>query len=87
MAAKSDTSNTGAIGTLLAGWQRTGRHATPPRRDDIAIEADVVRALYGDPSHRRRAHNTGGVRIPDTHGHISRASVDSPSSDPPASVV
>ncbi len=27
-------------------------------RSEVDVEADVVRSLYGDPSSRRRAHNT-----------------------------
>jgi hypothetical protein len=84
MATKTDTPNAGAIGTLFAGWQRTGRHANPPICDDIAIEADVVRALYGDPSHRRLAHNTSGLCVADRHGQVPMTSAaDAPSSEQP----
>ncbi len=75
MTAKTDPHTAGAIGTLFAGWQRAGRHAAPPRCDEVAVEADVMLTLYGDPSHRRRAHNTSG--------HIARASVDVASSESP----
>jgi len=78
MAVNSDTPTAGAIGTLFAGWQRAGRHVAPPRCDEVAVEADVVRTLYGDPSCRQRAHNT--------RRHISRASVNVASSELPLAV-
>jgi hypothetical protein len=46
------------ISLLFAGWQRACEHVAAPTCDEVAVEADVVRALYGDPSCRRRAHGT-----------------------------
>lgn len=77
MAPKTNTPTAGPIGTLFAGWQHVGGHVAPARRDEVAVEADVVRTLYGDPSGRQRSHNT--------RRHIARASVDAESPGLPSS--
>jgi hypothetical protein len=47
-----------AISLLFVGWQRACEHVAALTCDEVAVEAEVVRALYGDPSCRRRAHGT-----------------------------
>jgi hypothetical protein len=48
------------ISLLFVGWQHACEHIAVLAGDEMAVEADVVRALYGDPSCRRRAHATRG---------------------------
>ena len=49
-----------AISMLFFGWHRACEHVAGLTRDEVAVEADVVRALYGDPAGRQRAHATRG---------------------------
>jgi hypothetical protein len=49
-----------AISLLFAGWHRACEHVAALTCDEVAVEAEVVRTLYGDPSCRRRAHSTRG---------------------------
>ena len=46
------------ISLLFAGGQRACEHVAALTCDEMAVEAEVVRALYGDPSCRRRAQGT-----------------------------
>ena len=46
------------ISVLFAGWQRAREHVATLARDEVAVEAQVVRALYGDPVCRRDAYGT-----------------------------
>ena len=48
------------ISLLFVGWQHACEHIAVLTCDEMAVEADVVRTLYGDPSCRRRAHATRG---------------------------
>jgi hypothetical protein len=51
-----------AISVLFAGWQRACEHLATATRNDEAVEAEVVCALYGDPALRHQAYATcGGV--------------------------
>ena len=51
-----------AISLLFAGWQRACEHLATATRNDEAVEAEVVCALYGDPALRHQAYATcGGV--------------------------
>jgi hypothetical protein len=47
-----------AISLLFMGWQRACEYVDVRSRDDVAVEAEVIRALYGDSSGRRRARDT-----------------------------
>jgi len=47
-----------AISLLFMGWQRACEYAAVRSRDEVAVEAEVIRTLYGDSSGRRRAHDT-----------------------------
>jgi hypothetical protein len=47
-----------AISLLFTGWQRACEHAAALTFDEVAVEAEVVRTLYGDPSCRQRVHGT-----------------------------
>ena len=49
-----------AISLLFFGWRRACEHLVALTCDEEGVEADVVRALYGDPSCRQRAHATCG---------------------------
>jgi hypothetical protein len=49
-----------AIGLLFAGWHRACEHVATLTCDEVTVEAEVLRTLYGDPSRRRRAHDTRG---------------------------
>jgi len=51
-----------AISILFFGWQRACEHVAALTCDEIEVEADTVRALYGDPACRQRAHATCGQR-------------------------
>lgn len=55
-----------AISLLFAGWQRACSQVSALTCDEVAVEAEVVRTLYGDPSCRQRAYGTcgGGPRAP-----------------------
>ena len=46
------------ISVLFAGWQRAREQVATLTRDEVAVEAQVVRALYGDPVCRRDAYGT-----------------------------
>jgi len=46
------------ISVLFAGWQRAREQVGMLTRDDVTVEAHVVRALYGDPLCRRDAYGT-----------------------------
>jgi len=46
------------ISVLFAGWQRAREQLATLTRDEVAVEAQVVRALYGDPVCRRDAYGT-----------------------------
>ena len=50
------------ISVLFAGWQRARERVATPTRDEVAVEAHVVRALYGDPVCRRDAYGTSPGR-------------------------
>ena len=55
----SQTVAVGRSADLLFGASaRAARRAGVQLRDDVAVEAEVLAALYGDPSIRRRAHAT-----------------------------
>ncbi len=47
-----------AISVLFGGWQRACEHLATATCDEGEGEADVVLALYGDPSVRHRAYAT-----------------------------
>lgn len=47
-----------AISALFVGWQRACEHVAAFAGDEVAVEAEVTRTLYGDPSRRQRAHGT-----------------------------
>ena len=52
-----------AVKAITAGLRVIGRHRAREQdeaqpRDEIAVEAEVIRVLYGDSSARRRAHDT-----------------------------
>jgi hypothetical protein len=49
-----------AISVLFVGWQRACEQVSALTYDDADVEANVVRALYGDPSRRHRAYATAG---------------------------
>jgi hypothetical protein len=49
-----------AISMLFFGWHRACEHVAGLTYDEVAVEANVVRALYGDPAGRQRAHATRG---------------------------
>ena len=46
------------ISVLFAGWQRAREQVATPTRDEVAVEPQVLRALYGDPVCRRDAYGT-----------------------------
>ncbi|HTQ69088.1 MAG TPA: hypothetical protein VMI13_10395 [Solirubrobacteraceae bacterium] len=46
------------ISVLFAGWQRAREQVGLLTRDEVAVEAHVVRTLYGDPICRRDAYGT-----------------------------
>ncbi len=46
------------ISVLFAGWQRAREQVATLTRDEVAVEAHVVRALYGDPVCRRDTYGT-----------------------------
>jgi len=46
------------ISVLFAGWQRAREQVATLTRDEVQVEAQVVRALYGDPVCRRDAYGT-----------------------------
>ena len=46
------------ISVLFAGWQRAREQVARLTYDEVAVEAQVVRALYGDPVCRRDAYGT-----------------------------
>ncbi len=47
-----------AISLVFAGWQRACEHLAAAMCDGDEVEADVIRALYGDPYLRHRAYDT-----------------------------
>jgi len=47
-----------AISLLFVGWQRACEQVAALTNDDANVEANVVRALYGDPSRRHRLYAT-----------------------------
>jgi hypothetical protein len=49
-----------AISVLFVGWQRACEQVAALTHDEVDVEADVVRTLYGDPSRRHRAYATAG---------------------------
>lgn len=61
-----------AISILFVGWQRACEHVAALTHDELDVEADVVRALYGDPSRRHRAYATAG------HEHAASSRSDGP---------
>ena len=75
-----------AISLLFAGWQRACEHVAALTCDEVAVEAEVVRTLYGDPSCRRRAHDTSGASrgrgidaaMPRTGRRIRRSALEAP---------
>lgn len=46
------------ISVLFVGWQRAREQAATLMSDELAVEAQVVRTLYGDPVCRRDAYGT-----------------------------
>ncbi|HME02384.1 MAG TPA: hypothetical protein VKG38_05065 [Solirubrobacteraceae bacterium] len=46
------------ISVLFAGWQRAREQVFTLTRDEVAVEAHVARALYGDPVCRRDARGS-----------------------------
>ena len=46
------------ISVLFAGWQRAREQVATLTRDEVAVEAQVVRALYGDPVCRSDTYGT-----------------------------
>ncbi|MGO9319523.1 MAG: hypothetical protein ACLQBY_01790 [Solirubrobacteraceae bacterium] len=56
-----------AISVLFVGWQRACEQVAALTHDEVDVEADVVRALYGDPSRRHRAYATAG------HEHAAKS--------------
>ncbi len=46
------------ISVLFAGWQRAREQVATLTRDEVAVEAQVVRTLYGDSACRRDAYGT-----------------------------
>jgi hypothetical protein len=60
-----------AISLLFAGWQHACEHVAALTCDEVAVEAEVVRTLYGDPSCRQRAHDTAGA----SHGRAMDAAI------------
>ena len=50
------------ISVLFAGWERARGQVATLALDDTAVEAHVVRALYGDPLCRRDAYGTSPGR-------------------------
>jgi hypothetical protein len=46
------------ISVLFAGWQRAREQVATLTRDEVAVEAQVARALYGDPVCRSDTHGT-----------------------------
>jgi hypothetical protein len=61
-----------AISLLFVGWQRACEHVAALTCDETEVEADVVRALYGDPAGRQRARATCGQRSRAQLGEIAR---------------
>ena len=39
-----------AISILFGGWERAREHAAALSRDNAVVEAEVIRAIYGDPT-------------------------------------
>ncbi len=46
------------ISVLFAGWQRAREQVATLTCDEVEVEAQVVRALYGDPASRRDTYAT-----------------------------
>ena len=46
------------ISVLFAGWQRAREQVPALTRDEVAVETEVLRVLYGDPVSRRDAYGT-----------------------------
>jgi len=47
------------ISALFAGWQRACEQVASLTRDDVAVEAEVVHALYGDRLRRKERLQPG----------------------------
>lgn len=47
------------ISILFAGWQRAREHVCSLTYDDAAVEAEVSRAVHGDPAYVHRAYGPG----------------------------
>lgn len=56
--AELDLPSSTAISVLFVGWQRAREQVIALTHDDVAVEEDVVRALYGDPSRRQWKYAT-----------------------------
>lgn len=50
------------ISVLFAGWERAREHVATLAGDEVAVEAQVARALYGDPACRRDDYGTSARR-------------------------
>lgn len=50
-----------SISILFGGWERAREHACALSRDNVVVEAEVIRAIYGDPDCRHRAYGTATV--------------------------
>ncbi len=53
-----------AISILFGGWERAREHAAALSRDNAVVEAEVIRAIYGDPDCRHRAYGTAALPGP-----------------------
>lgn len=47
-----------SISLLFAGWERAREQVAALSRDNAVVEAEVIRAIYGDPDCRHRAYGT-----------------------------
>ncbi len=47
-----------SISILFGGWERAREHVSALSRDNAVVEAEVIRAIYGDPDCRHRAYGT-----------------------------
>ena len=71
--AELDLPSSLTISVLFVGWQRAREQVTALVLNDIAVEEQVVRALYGDPSRRHRHHATSNQVAGQLAGAVERA--------------
>ena len=53
-----------SISILFGGWERAREHVAALSRDNAVVEAEVIRAIYGDPDCRHRAYGTEALLGP-----------------------